>query len=74
MGLVGIAPPATLSIIPRNITISALILILDFSKPSWTAKVDLEGWHSDVITQIIATQAASSFDIVRIPPPVKSLD
>jgi len=74
VGLVGIALPATLSIIPRNITVSAPILTLDFSKRSWTANVDPEGWHSDVITQIIATQAASSFDIVRIPPLVKSLD
>jgi len=68
LGFAGVAPPATLPIVPRNITLLAPIPVLDYSQAEWDS-----GWGLNGIIGQIATRAASNLDVLFISPPVQSL-
>ncbi|KAE8448032.1 hypothetical protein EG329_009955 [Mollisiaceae sp. DMI_Dod_QoI] len=73
VGLVGITPPATLTVIARNITYNNVpVPILDLSQTGWE-RVE-EVWNPGWITYSIASQAAIGLEVVALPPPVLSQD
>ncbi|KUJ11656.1 uncharacterized protein LY89DRAFT_594462 [Mollisia scopiformis] len=73
VGLVGITPPATLTVIARNITYYDVpVPILDLSQTGWERVQEV--WNPGWITYTIATQAAIGLEVVALPPPVASQD
>jgi hypothetical protein len=62
---VGIAPPATLSVIPENITARVPVPVLDVSAPGWGP------WNGPSSS---ALQSVAGIDVVPLPRPVGSQD
>jgi hypothetical protein len=49
-------------------------MVLNYSLPLWGANSDSTSWQADAVTVTLATQAATSFDVVSITPPIQALD
>lgn len=73
MAFVGVAPPATLTVIQSFVPTQSYVRNLDYGQPAWAENTDRLFFKADSITYRIATQAAVSFDTVPISPPVQSL-
>ena len=72
LGLASVAPPATLTIIARNISTHVYVPTLDFSKPGWM--VNRDKWVPGAVSNTIAVQSGSSFDVVPLARPISSTD
>jgi hypothetical protein len=65
LGFAGITPPATLTVVSKNLTYTSSVPVLNFSKPGWLVETNI---------QRIALQAAVGFAVVPLEAPAPSLD
>lgn len=72
LGLASVAPPATLTIIARNISTHVYVPTLDISQPGWITNRDQ--WVPETVSNTIAVQSGSSFDVVPLARPISSTD
>jgi hypothetical protein len=65
LGLASVAPPATLTIIAKNISQEVHLPVLDFSKPIWNDSMSGD-WNAVSVTNTIAINTASNINVLGL--------
>jgi hypothetical protein len=65
LGLAAVAPPATLTVVAKNVTQDVFVPVLDFSLPIWNQS-EPGTWNSQLETNSIAADAAAEMDVVAL--------
>ncbi|KAI9647616.1 hypothetical protein NHQ30_004001 [Ciborinia camelliae] len=65
LGLASVAPPATLTIVARNISQEVRLPVLDFSKSTWNNSMNGR-WNAVSVTNTIAINTASNINVLEL--------